>query len=59
MLNLTEGYSGSLTEKLLHFGRQSEDARSGIDDHDHARKRNETAHQAAMHRLTQKDYSCW
>ena len=50
MLNLTEGYSGSLTEKLLHFGRQNEDGRSGIDDDDHARKRNETAHQAAMHR---------
>jgi hypothetical protein len=38
MLNLTDGYSGSLTEKIVAF-RKREDARNGIDADDHARKR--------------------
>ena len=46
MLNLTDGYSGSLTEKIVAF-RKREDARNGIDADDHARKRKETA-QAAI-----------
>jgi len=56
MLNLTDGYSRSLTEKIVAF-RKREDARNGIDADDHARKRKETA-QAAIDRSTQKDY-CW
>ena len=46
MLNLTDGYSGSLTEKIVAFHKR-EDARNGIDADDRARKRKETA-QAAI-----------